>query len=102
MDGAPATMKNHPTFLLLLMPIVAFGHVGSPNVFFEGHAGPYPVRVIIRPPAALPGVAQADVRMNDGAVTNVFLQTAAWDAGAESAPMPVRGMQVTGETNLFN
>src|SRR5690349_5785237 len=95
-------MKHHLTFLLLLMPVIAFGHVGSPNVFFEGHTGPYPVRVIIRPPAALPGIAQVDVRVSDGTVTNILLQAAAWDTGAESAATPVRGMRVAGETNLFN
>ena len=35
--------------LAALLPLTARGHVGSPNVFFEGQAGPYPVHVIIRP-----------------------------------------------------
>src|SRR5947207_16017629 len=96
-------MNRPVTFcLLLVMPLAALGHVGSPNVFFDGHAGPYPVRVIIRPPAALPGIAQADVRVNDGTVTNIFLQAAAWEAGPELAPPPVRAIRVAGETNLFN
>jgi len=95
-------MRNHLTFFLLLMPLTVLGHVGSPNVFFDGHAGPYPVRVIIRPPAALPGIAQVDVRVNDGTVTNVFLQAAAWDSGAEGASTLVRATHVAGETNLFN
>ena len=78
----------------------ARAHVGSPNVFFEGQAGPYPVRVIIRPPAVLPGVAQVDVRV-DGA-TRVTLQAALWEAGTNSAPSPVAATAVVGETNLFN
>src|SRR5204862_7462949 len=96
-------MNRHVTFcLLLVMPLAALAHVGSPNVFFDGHAGPYPVRVSIRPPAALPGIAQADVRVNDGTVTNILLQAGVWDAGAEAAPPPVRAMPVASETNLFN
>lgn len=92
------------TFLLcvFLLPLVARGHVGSPNVFFEGKAGPYPVRVIVRPPAALPGIAQADVRVNDGSAERILLQVAAWDAAADTATPPVTAVPVAGETNLFN
>ena len=32
------------------LAIVAAAHIGSPNVLFEGTAGAYPVRVIVRPP----------------------------------------------------
>jgi hypothetical protein len=88
--------------LLLMLPLIARGHVGSPNVFFEGKAGPYSLRVVIRPPAALPGIAQADVRLNDDRVNSVFLQIAPWETGAEAAPTPVRAVAVAGETNLFN
>src|SRR5437867_3098123 len=35
--------------LVLFLPSTTRAHVGSPNVFFEGHAGPYPVHVLIRP-----------------------------------------------------
>ena len=41
-------------------------HVGSPDVFFEGRAGVQAVRVIIRPPPTLPGIAQVDVRVTGG------------------------------------
>lgn len=87
---------------VLMLPLMASAHVGSPNVFFEGKAGPYPLRVIIRPPAALPGIAQADVRVNDGSAERIFLQVGAWDAAAETAPPPVPAVAVAGETNLFN
>jgi hypothetical protein len=30
--------------------VLLAAHVGSPNVFYEGNAGPYPVRVVVRPP----------------------------------------------------
>jgi len=86
----------------VLLPLAARGHVGSPNVFFEGKAGPYPLRVIIRPPAALPGIAHVDVRVTGEAVTNVSVQAALWEAGVEAAPVPVLAMAVAGETNLFN
>ncbi len=93
-------MKTLLVFLSLLIARLACAHVGSPNVFFEGQAGPYPVRVVIRPPAVLPGVAQVDVRV-DGA-TNVTLQAALWEAGTQTAPAPVTAVLVAGEVNLFN
>lgn len=48
---------------LLAALVVCSGHVGSPNVFFEGAAGPYPVHIVVRPPAVIPGVAEIAVRV---------------------------------------
>jgi hypothetical protein len=42
---------------------VCWGHVGSPNVFFDGDAGSYPVHVVVRPPAVIPGLAEVTVRV---------------------------------------
>jgi hypothetical protein len=88
--------------LMLASLLAARAHVGSPNVFFDGQAGPHAVRVILRPPAVLPGIVQADVRVATDGVTNVFLQAVPFDAGVEAAPAPVPATAVTGETNLFN
>src|SRR5947209_8259591 len=89
-------------FSYLCAPLETQAHVGSPNVFFEGQAGPHPLRVVIRPPAVLPGLAQVDVRVRNGAVTNVLLQTVFFEAGKEGAPDPVPAPAVAGETNLYN
>ena len=89
--------------LLLLLGAPPLGaHVGSPNVFFQGRAGPYGVRVVIRPPPTLPGLAQVDVRVTgeDGAA--VTLQAAPWAAGEEAAPAPLRAAPVAGEAGLFH
>jgi hypothetical protein len=37
-------------------------HVGSPNVYFQGDAGPYHLVVMIRTPQMIPGVAEIEVR----------------------------------------
>jgi hypothetical protein len=88
--------------LLLLLVLQAHAHVGSPNVFFEGHAGPHAVRVSIRPPNALPGVAQVDVRVTGEGVTAISVQPVFWQAGATSAPEPVQVVAVAGDAHLFN
>jgi hypothetical protein len=48
--------------LLLLAPVLAEAHVGSPDVFFDGPVGPYPAQITIRMPPVVPGRAQIEVR----------------------------------------
>jgi hypothetical protein len=50
------------SIVLLSMASTAWAHIGSPDVFFEGSAGPYPLFVTIRPPSVIPGVAQIEIR----------------------------------------
>jgi hypothetical protein len=49
-------------YFTLLLAVTLSGHVGSPDVFFQGKAGPYPLLVAIRPPNVIPGVARIEVR----------------------------------------
>jgi hypothetical protein len=53
-------------FLTLLLGLAAAlplsAHVGSPDVFYEGSAGPYPLFVVIRVPQVVPGVAEIQIR----------------------------------------
>jgi hypothetical protein len=51
-----------------LAAIVALcsAHVGSPDVYYEGSAGPYHVLVVVRMPGVVPGVAQITVRVSGG------------------------------------
>lgn len=49
--------------LLLLLGVTPAGaHVGSPDVFYEGKAGPYPLFVTVRVPQVIPGVAEIEIR----------------------------------------
>lgn len=87
-------------FILLLLAATAHAHVGSPNVFFDGNAGPYPVRVIIRPPEVIPGVAEVTVRVRDARdareVRAVTVQPVQWEAGPKGAPPPDAAQPVPG------
>ena len=88
--------------LFLLLLLLAFAtptqaHVGSPNVFFDGDAGPYPVRVIIRPPDVIPGLAEVTVRVRDGRKPGaVDVQPIQWQAGPKGAPPPDAAQPVPG------
>lgn len=46
---------------MLLSPVCA-AHVGSPDVYFQGDAGPYHLVVMIRTPQMIPGVAEIEIR----------------------------------------
>ena len=48
--------------LSLALGGLAAAHVGSPDVFFQGNAGPYQILVAIRPPDVIPGVAHVEIR----------------------------------------
>jgi hypothetical protein len=47
---------------LLLTTTMAFAHVGSADVYYEGDAGPYHLFVTVRLPQVIPGISQIQVR----------------------------------------
>src|SRR5712671_1879873 len=64
-------------------------HVGSPDVFYEGAAGPYRLLVTIRPPVIVPGVAEIEVRSAEPGVTTMrIVPLPLTGAGAKFAPTP--------------
>ncbi|HUE95468.1 MAG TPA: hypothetical protein VMN39_02360 [Longimicrobiaceae bacterium] len=76
-------------------------HVGSPNVLFDGAAGPYPVRIIIRPPEAIPGLADITVRSAGPGVERVLVRPVRWDLGIEGAPRPDEAVRVGGQAGVW-
>ncbi len=59
-------MKRVVVLLLALgWPAIASAHVGSPDVYFESAAGPYRLLVTVRPPDAIPGIAEVSARVSD-------------------------------------
>ncbi|MBI3791555.1 MAG: hypothetical protein HY275_11845, partial [Gemmatimonadetes bacterium] len=76
-------------------------HVGSPDTFFEGKAGPYGVRVIIRAPAVIPARAEVIVRVAGGGVESVAAAPYIWDGGEKSAPPPDQLHRVAGDSTLW-
>ncbi len=48
--------------LVLAAALSVSAHVGSPDVFFEGDAGPYHIYVTVRVPQVIPGIAEIQVR----------------------------------------
>jgi hypothetical protein len=51
--------------LLAGMALVTTAHVGSPDAWFEGFAGPYQITVHVEAPPVVPGIAVVNVRTPD-------------------------------------
>lgn len=59
--------------VVLACTLPAKAHVGSPDVYAEGDAGPYKLSIVIRPPLVIPGVAQIEVRSGTPGIDNITI-----------------------------
>src|SRR5258708_4319680 len=76
-------------------------HVGSPDAYFDGKAGPYPVRVVIRRPTVIPARAEIVIRVAGGGVQRVTATARAWGTGEANAPPPDDAARVAGDSTLW-
>jgi hypothetical protein len=90
------------TFLICIFALTAQAHIGSPDVFYDGMAGPYPVRVTVRMPGVVPGRAEISAHVQaDEPVEVSFLPVYA-DTPITNTPPADVGQLVRGETNLYS
>ena len=80
----------------------AEAHVGSPDTWFEGTAGAYPIRVVVRAPGVVPGRAEITVRVLEGTPRRVTVQPYVWDAGSGGAPPADVALPVPGDRQLYS
>ena len=66
-------MRNCLLLLIALVPALAFAHVNSPDVYYDGQAGPYHLLVTVRPPAVVPGIAEILIRSAANEVDKIEL-----------------------------
>lgn len=71
--------------IVAIVALVTSAHVGSPDVFFRGSAGPYDIRVVVQPPQVVPGIARVTVRAPTD-VQRVTIRPVYWRAGSKGAP----------------
>src|SRR5687768_7533423 len=90
LDGAPPTMTSSTVRLVVVALAALFctAHLGSPDVWFAGWAGPYAVRALIRMPRTIPGVAELVVEIPDDGVRGVRVQTLEAGTGERFQPEP--------------
>ena len=88
--------------VLLLFAVPANAHVGSPNVFYEGDAGPYHLFVTVNVPAVIPGVADVQIRADSDDVRQVTTAvTRLAGAGSQYAPVPDVAQRSPYDPHLF-
>ena len=93
-------------------------HVGSPDTFFSGSAGPYNIRVSVRLPGVIPGRAQVTVRIPDSkdasgapiartlrdgvqGAYRIGIRAGQWNVGLKGAPPPEIAAPVPGDPTLY-
>jgi hypothetical protein len=90
--------------LVLLMAAASMAHVGSPDTFFTGKAGPYDVHISVRLPGVIPGRAQVTVRLPGVASAQgyrVSSHAGQWNVGLKGAPPPEAAVPVPGDPSLY-
>jgi hypothetical protein len=91
------------TAVAAAVALLAAGHVGSPDTVFEGAAGPYRIRVIVRPPGIVPGQAEITVRILSGPDVRA-VQVLPLRGGRPTAeePPPDSARSVPGDPRVFS
>jgi hypothetical protein len=87
-------------FGLAVVWLAATAHIGSPDVYFKGLAGPYEVGVVVRPPGVVPGQVDVVVQVKD-AVDRVTVQPVYWETSTGGAPQPDLAQPVAGEPGTY-
>jgi hypothetical protein len=104
--GASMIVRRAGHFLLAVLflsfaPAVSSAHVGSPDVIFDGKAGPYDLRVIVRVPQVVPGLAEVNVRILHGDAREVHIRPVYWRAGVNGSPSADLAKPVRGAAGLY-
>ena len=77
-------------------------HVGSPDVFLDAQAGPYRLLVTVRPPHAIPGVADVEVLSPANELNRVqIVPLPLTGPGAQFAPTPDVAVRSADTPSLF-
>jgi hypothetical protein len=82
--------------------VIVSAHIGSPNVLFDGMAGAFPVRVIVRPPEVVPGLAEVIVRVDAPDAERVVIRPVFWRAGLAGAPAGDQLRKVAGQDRVYS
>ena len=93
-----------PALLLAITmwQLPAAAHIGSPDVFVDGLAGPYRLLVTVRPPHAIPGVADVEVLTTGDDIRDVrIVPLPLTGPGARFAPAADRAERSAEDPRLY-
>jgi hypothetical protein len=89
------------TLFIALVYVVSSAHVGSPDTWFEGNAGPYHLTVQVQPAGVIPGVATVNVHAAGEIPQTVTIQANKFDATG-AAPPPEIASRVERDPGMFS
>ena len=69
--------------------VVCSAHIGSPDAWFDGLAGPYKVLVHVQAPPVVPGIATVNVQLTEPGITRVTAFVNKFDATGGTPPPDV-------------
>jgi len=75
--------------LVAAIALVSSAHIGSPDVWFDGLAGPYKVLVHVEAPPVVPGIAIINIRVGEPGVARVTAFVNHYDASGGTPPPDV-------------
>jgi hypothetical protein len=89
-------------FFLCFLSLTTHAHIGSPDIFFDGSAGPYPVRVTVRMPGVVPGRAEISARVQTTDPVEVSFLPIYSRMPITNTPPAEVGLLIRGETNVYS
>ena len=87
--------------LVLVAALASSAHVGSPDAWYEGPAGPYEVLVHVEVPRVIPGIAVVNVQLPDAAGVERVTAVADHTDATGGAPPPELAEPVAGQAGWY-
>ena len=78
-----------------------WAHVGSPDIYYEGNAGPYHLYITVQMPQTVPGIATIAIRSQTPGISKMRLAPMALLASTKLSPTPDVAEQSPGDPNFF-
>jgi hypothetical protein len=98
-------MKLSRILAVFVFCLPLFAHVGNPDVYLEGKAGPYEMTVVVRPPAIVPGIAEVEVylrgKLAPSDIPTLQIQPMTYDTQKLGAPVPDTLKQSAADPQYF-
>lgn len=94
-------MKYYITYLLLFICLQSQAHIGSPDIVYQGNAGPYPLLITIQPPDVVPGIAKVLIDGGNEKINRIKIQPVYYQYGSDGAPKGDDIRKVAGTNHLY-
>ena len=94
-------MRRSALLFAAAVALLTPAHIGSPDTWFSGRAGPYPVRVLVRSPGVIPGLADLTI-WTDSSATAVWATPAYYNAGDRGLPPADTAKVIAGQPGAWS